>query len=192
MSPIVLIPARLASTRLPNKMLSDVGGLPMVVQSAKRAREADVGRVAVAAADQEIMDAVRDHGFEAVATDPAHPSGSDRIWEACTVLDPDGRHDVIVNVQGDNPTLDPSALRACLDPLADAEVDIATIAAPIVHDAEKTDPAAVKPIVSWRPDGRVGRALYFTRATAPMSEGNCFIISGSMLSAGPPCSGSSD
>ncbi|MCR9256576.1 MAG: 3-deoxy-manno-octulosonate cytidylyltransferase [Alphaproteobacteria bacterium] len=174
MKPIVLIPARLASTRLPNKMLADIGGLPMVVRSAFQAREADIGRVVVAAADPEIMEAVRDHGLETVATDPAHPSGSDRIWEACSALDPDGRHDVVINVQGDNPTLDPAAVRACLDPLAEPAVDIATIAAPIVDEAERDDPAAVKPVVSWRPDGRVGRALYFTRATAPYGEGELF------------------
>jgi len=174
LNPLVLIPARMASTRLPDKMLLDVGGLPMVIQSAWRAREADVGPVVIAAADPVIVEAAQDHGFDAVATDPDHPSGSDRIWEACAAIDGEGRHDVVINVQGDNPTLDAGVIRACTAPLEKPDVDIATVAALIVDESERDDPSTVKPIVAWNPDGRSGRALYFTRATAPWGAGDLF------------------
>ncbi len=112
--PIVLIPARMASTRLPGKPLADIGGRPMIAQVIARAREAAIGRVAVACAEPEIAEAARAAGAEAVLTDPAHPSGSDRIFEALTALDPRREHDVVVNLQGDLPTIAPEALRAVL------------------------------------------------------------------------------
>lgn len=171
-NPLVLIPARMASTRLADKMLLDVGGLPMVIQSANRAKEANVGRVVIAAGDQVIADAAVAHGFEAVMTDPDHPSGSDRIWEAAGKIDPDGQHDVIINVQGDVPTVDPAVIRACFAPLEDPDVDIGTAAAVIIDEDEKTDPNSVKPVVALAPGATIGRALYFTRATAPHGEGD--------------------
>lgn len=173
-SPLVLIPARMASTRLPGKPLADIQGLPMVVQVWKRAREADIGPVVVAAAEEEVAAAVRDHGGTAVLTDPDHPSGSDRIWEAVTRLDPDGKHDAIVNVQGDLPTVEPATIRAAFGPLADAGVDIATLAVAITDPAERTNPNVVKAVVELAPGARQGRALYFTRATAPWGEGDLF------------------
>lgn len=176
LTPIVLIPARLASTRLPNKPLADIAGKPMIVHCIERALEADIGPVAVAAGDAEIAQAVRDFGHTAVATDPAHPSGSDRIHEALERLDPDGRHDSIVNVQGDLPTLDPQSVRAALTPLQRAlAVDIATIAAIITREEERSNPNVVKVVAGFGEDvagnGAIARALTFTRATAPWGEG---------------------
>lgn len=172
MTPLVVIPARLAATRLPDKPLADIAGLPMVVQVWHRAREADIGRVVVAAADGAIADAVRDAGGEVVLTDPAHPSGSDRVHEAAMRLDPDGRHAVVVNLQGDFPTIAPGALRACLAPLSDPEVDIATIGSPITDAAELALPQVVKAAVALRPGSPpMGRALYFSRMPMPSGDG---------------------
>jgi 3-deoxy-manno-octulosonate cytidylyltransferase (CMP-KDO synthetase) len=169
-SPLVLIPARMASTRLPDKPLADICGVPMIVQVWRRAREADVGPVVVAAAEVEIVEAVRAAGGEAVLTDPNHPSGSDRIFEALGRFDPDRRHDVVVNVQGDLPTIEPQAVRAAVAPLEDGAVDIATLTAEIVRDEEKTNPSVVKVVGSPIGPTRL-RALYFTRATAPANDG---------------------
>mgnify|MGYP000321333527 CR=1 FL=1 len=127
MRPLVLIPARMASTRLPGKPLADIAGLPMIVQVLRRAQEADLGPVVVAAAEPEIAEAVAAAGGRAVLTRPDHPSGSDRIWEALHLADPDGRADTVVNVQGDLPTLPPQDVRSALAPLTDGEVAIATI-----------------------------------------------------------------
>lgn len=172
-SPLVLIPARLSATRLPGKPLADVCGVPMIVQVWRRAREADIGRVVVAADDPSIVAAVKDHGGEAVTTRPDHPSGSDRIFEALGRLDPDGRHDVIVNVQGDLPTIEPAAVRAAIAPLSEPAVDVATLAAEIRRAEERTDPNVVKVVGSPIGEHRL-RALYFTRATAPWGEGPLF------------------
>lgn len=176
LSPIVLIPARLASTRLPNKPLAEIAGKPMIVQCVERALEADIGPVAVAAGDAEIVTAVRDFGHTAVATDPAHPSGSDRIHEALGLVDAEGRHDVIVNVQGDLPTLDPRSVRAALAPLERGpDVDIATIAAVITRLEERENPNVVKVLAGFSDgltdDLHIARALAFTRATAPWGDG---------------------
>ena len=131
MNPIVVIPARLASTRLPGKPLADIGGAPMIVQVWRRAVEAGAGPVVVACAEREIAAAIETAGGTAVLTRPDHPSGSDRIFEAVSALDPKGLHDVVVNLQGDLPLIDPAAIRAALLPLADPSVDIATLAAVI-------------------------------------------------------------
>ena len=168
-SALVLVPARMASTRLPGKPLADIAGVPMIVQVWRRAMEAEVGRVVVATDDTRIRDAVLAHGGEAVMTRPNHPSGSDRIFEALGTIDPDGRHEVIVNLQGDLPTIDPASVA----PLADASVDIATLAAEIVREEEKTNPNVVKVVGSPIGAARL-RALYFTRATAPWGEGPLF------------------
>jgi 3-deoxy-manno-octulosonate cytidylyltransferase (CMP-KDO synthetase) len=169
-NPLVVIPARLASSRLPNKPLADICGAPMIVQVLRRAREAEIGPVLVAADGEAIAGAVRAAGGEAVVTDPGLPSGSDRIAAALRLYDPGRRHDVIVNLQGDLPTIDPASVRAALAPLEDASVDIATLAARIVREEERGDPNVVKlvgaPIGPTRQ-----RALYFTRATAPWGEG---------------------
>jgi 3-deoxy-manno-octulosonate cytidylyltransferase (CMP-KDO synthetase) len=172
-SALVLVPARMASTRLPGKPLADIAGVPMIVQVWRRAMEAEVGRVVVATDDTRIRDAVLAHGGEAVMTRPDHPSGSDRIFEALGTIDPDGRHEVIVNLQGDLPTIDPASVRASVAPLVDPAVDIATLAAEIVREEEKTNPNVVKVVGSPIGAARL-RALYFTRATAPWGEGPLF------------------
>jgi 3-deoxy-manno-octulosonate cytidylyltransferase (CMP-KDO synthetase) len=167
----VLIPSRLASTRLPGKPLADLHGLPMIVQVWRRAMEAKLGPVVVACGDAAIYDAVKTAGGEAVMTDPDHPSGSDRIFEALQTLDPAGKYDSIVNLQGDLPTLDPALPRAAFELLADPAVDLSTLACAIKEPAERTDPNVVKAVVSPNAAGNGGRALYFTRATAPHGEG---------------------
>lgn len=168
--PLVIIPARMASTRLPGKPLAMIGDQPMIVHVMRRAEEAAIGRVVVACAELEIADAVKAAGGEAVLTRPDHPSGSDRIFEALSLLDPEAKHDAIVNVQGDLPTIDPGCIRAALAPLADADVDIATLVAEIVDDEEKTNPNVVKAVTALG-GGGVGRALYFSRSTVPWGEG---------------------
>lgn len=211
-SPVILIPARMASTRLPGKPLADIGGKPMVVRMLEIGLEAAIGPVAIACDGEEIAAAVRAAGGAAILTDPGLPSGSDRIWQALTRLG--DNHDIIINVQGDMPTLDPAVIRQVLGLLDNPEVDIATLAAEIHDEAEKTDPAVVKPIIAFapppitaqgparnaegnnilqtipptaqgaarsegegpRPVGEhppalQGRALYFTRATAPAGPG---------------------
>jgi 3-deoxy-manno-octulosonate cytidylyltransferase (CMP-KDO synthetase) len=168
--PLVLIPARLSATRLPNKPLADIAGEPMIVHVWRRAVEAGIGPVAVATDALEIAEAVAKAGGQAVMTRSDHPSGSDRIFEAVEKLDPEGRHDVIVNVQGDLPTIDPAAIAASIAPLSDAAVDLATLVAVIEQEEEKTNPSVVKMVGSPVSPGRF-RALYFTRATAPYGDG---------------------
>jgi 3-deoxy-manno-octulosonate cytidylyltransferase (CMP-KDO synthetase) len=166
MHPIVLIPARLAASRLPGKPLAEIGGRPMIVRVLRQAEAAGVGPVAVAAGDAAIAEAVTAAGGRAVLTDPELPSGSDRILAALAALDPDRRHDVVVNLQGDIPFLDPSLLAACVGLLArDRAVDIATLIAPEGSPAERTDPDCPKAVMAMAADGKSGRALYFTRST---------------------------
>jgi 3-deoxy-manno-octulosonate cytidylyltransferase (CMP-KDO synthetase) len=171
-NPIVMIPARLASTRLPNKPLADIAGMPMIVQVCNRAAEAQAGAIVVAAAEREIVEAVEKAGYRAVLTDPALPSGSDRIHQALQQVDPEHRHDVVVNLQGDLPTLDPDLIGAALMPLADPAVDIATVAATIGMEDERHDPNVVKVAAAFAPGRRIARALYFSRATIPSGEGD--------------------
>jgi 3-deoxy-manno-octulosonate cytidylyltransferase (CMP-KDO synthetase) len=169
-NPLVLIPARMASTRLPGKPLADIAGEPMIVQVWRRAVEAAVGPVVVACAEAEIAAAVERAGGRAVLTRPDHPSGSDRIHEAVARLDAERAHDAVVNVQGDLPTLDPKVVRAALATLDDDEVDIGTLACEIRDEAERTNPNVVKLVAGFA--GRpVARALYFSRATVPAGEG---------------------
>lgn len=167
---LVLIPARMASTRLPGKPLADIAGLPMIVQVAKRAAEANVGRVIVAVDDQSVFEAVAAAGFDVVMTSTHHQSGSDRIHEALTKADPEGKAQIIINVQGDLPTIDPHSIRAAVRPLEDPAVDIATLTVDIEDDAEKTNPNVVKVVGSPLSETRL-RALYFTRCTAPYGQG---------------------
>ncbi|MFN7026851.1 MAG: 3-deoxy-manno-octulosonate cytidylyltransferase [Pseudorhizobium sp.] len=167
---LVLIPARMASTRLPGKPLADIAGLPMIVQVARRAREADIGRIIVAVDHQDTYDVVASAGFEVVMTSPDHQSGSDRIYEAVQKADPEGKIETVVNVQGDLPTIEPDVVRAALRPLQNADVDIATLTVAITDEHEKTNPSVVKVVGSPLSQTRL-RALYFTRATAPYGEG---------------------
>jgi 3-deoxy-manno-octulosonate cytidylyltransferase (CMP-KDO synthetase) len=167
---LVLIPARMASTRLPNKPLLDIAGLPMIVHVLRRAEEAAIGRVAVATDSPEIAEMVKAHGGEAVMTRPDHPSGSDRIFEAAEALDPRRETEIVVNLQGDFPTISPQNIRDVLPPLADSAVDITTLAAEIHTEEESLNPNVVKAVGSSL-GGRRMRALYFTRATAPHGDG---------------------
>jgi 3-deoxy-manno-octulosonate cytidylyltransferase (CMP-KDO synthetase) len=167
---LVLIPARMAATRLPGKPLLDIAGLPMIVHVLRRAEEADIGRVAVATDTAEIAAAVRANGGEAVMTRAEHPSGSDRIFEAMEVLDPEGKIEIVVNLQGDFPTISPDNIRDVLPPLADPAVDIATLASQIHTEEEDLAPSVVKAVGSPIGPRRL-RALYFTRATAPTGDG---------------------
>jgi 3-deoxy-manno-octulosonate cytidylyltransferase (CMP-KDO synthetase) len=167
---LVLIPARMAATRLPGKPLLDIAGVPMIVHVLRRAMEANVGRVAVATDTPEIAAAVKAHGAEAVMTRPEHPSGSDRIFEALERLDPGREADIVINLQGDFPTISPDNIRDVLPPLADSAVDIATLAAEIHTEEEATNPNVVKAVGSPIGDRRL-RALYFTRARSPHGEG---------------------
>jgi 3-deoxy-manno-octulosonate cytidylyltransferase (CMP-KDO synthetase) len=167
---IILIPARMASVRLPGKPLAEIGGLPMIVQVMRRAEEAAVGPVVVATDSEEIAAAVRAAGGRAVMTRADHASGSDRIFEALDIADPEGQAQIVVNVQGDFPMLTPGDIRAAIGPLADPAVDIATLALEITEDAERTDPNVVKAVCSPVSPRRF-RALYFTRTTAPSGEG---------------------
>ena len=168
--PVVLIPARMSATRLPGKPLADIHGAPMIVHVWRRAIEADVGPVWVAADDSRVVEAVVAAGGKAVMTRLDHPSGSDRVYEALGSVDADAVHDIVVNIQGDLPTIEPSVVRASLAPLADHAVDIATLATPITREQEKDDPNVVKAIATELDSTRL-RALYFTRARAPWGEG---------------------
>jgi 3-deoxy-manno-octulosonate cytidylyltransferase (CMP-KDO synthetase) len=166
MNPIVIIPARMAATRLPNKPLADIGGVPMIVRVLKAAEAAGAGRVAVAAGDAEIVQAIEAAGGRAVLTDPALPSGSDRILAALDALDPDGAHDVVINLQGDMPFVAPQVLKACVDLLAaEPACDIATVVAPEDSEADRANPDVVKAVLAIPPGAHRGRALYFTRST---------------------------
>jgi 3-deoxy-manno-octulosonate cytidylyltransferase (CMP-KDO synthetase) len=167
---LVLIPARMAATRLPGKPLLEMAGLPMIVHVLRRAEAARIGRVAVATDTAEIADAVMAHGGQAVMTRADHASGSDRIFEALGSLDPGGEAEVVVNLQGDFPTISPDNIRDVLAPLDDPEVDIATLAAEIHSEEEALNPNVVKAIGSPIGPRRL-RALYFTRATAPHGDG---------------------
>ncbi len=174
---VILIPARMASTRLPGKPLADICGEPMIVHVWRRAIEADVGPVVVATDDQRVANAVEAAGGRTVMTRADHQSGSDRIFEALGAVDPDGVYDIVVNIQGDLPTIEKTAVRACLAPIDDPAVDIATLATPIVRAEEKDDPNVVKAVGAAVGPRRL-RALYFTRARAPWGEGELLHHSG--------------
>jgi len=164
-NPIVLIPARMAATRLPGKPLADIGGVPMIVRVMRQAQAADIGPVAVAAGDPEIAAAVEAAGGRAILTDPDLPSGSDRILAALAELDPAGSHDVVINLQGDIPFLAPEVITATAKLLADQPAcDISTVMVAESDPAERTNPDIPKVVASMQPDGRTARALYFTRS----------------------------
>jgi 3-deoxy-manno-octulosonate cytidylyltransferase (CMP-KDO synthetase) len=171
MNPVIIIPARLAATRLPGKPLAMIGGVPMIVHVLRRAQAAGIGPVAVACGDAAIAEAVRGAGGLAVMTDPALPSGSDRVHAALLAIDPARAHDVVVNLQGDLPSLPADFLRAVLAPLADPECDIATLVAPVTSDEEAAAPSVVKAVCAFRGGERVARALYFSRAAVPAGGG---------------------
>ncbi|MBU8547294.1 MULTISPECIES: 3-deoxy-manno-octulosonate cytidylyltransferase [Roseomonadaceae] len=170
MNPIVLIPARLSASRLPGKPLADIHGTPMIVHVWRRAIEAAIGEVVVATDASEIAQAIQQVGGRVQMTRIDHPSGSDRIHEALQAIDPDERHDVVINLQGDLPTIAPAAIRAVLTPLHNPAVDLATLVAEIHRDDERTAPSVVKMVGSGLAPGHF-HCLYFTRATAPWGDG---------------------
>jgi len=170
-NPIILIPARLAASRLPGKPLADIAGVPMIVHVWRRALAAEIGPVVVACGDRAIADAVETAGGRAVMTDPRHPTGSDRIHEAISHLDPGRSHDVVVNVQGDLPLLDPAAVRVAVAGLADPEFDIATLAAVIEDEAALHETSVNKVVAGFADPTRPARVLYFSKAAVPWGEG---------------------
>jgi 3-deoxy-manno-octulosonate cytidylyltransferase (CMP-KDO synthetase) len=190
MNPILMIPARMASTRLPGKPLADIAGRPMIVRVWEQAMASGLGPVVVAAAEPEIVAAIEAAGGRAVLTDPGLASGSDRIHAALTLIDPPVagavRHHVVINLQGDLPALGPDAIRAVAQALTESGADIATLAAEIDDPADRDNPAVVKAVVAWSASeqgadtskketgGRLGRALYFTRVCAPSGDGPLF------------------
>jgi len=169
-TPIILIPARLGSTRLPGKVLADIAGLPMIVHVLRRAQEAELGPVAVACGEAEVAEAVERAGGIAVLTDPDLPSGSDRIHAALQTLDPAGRHDVVINLQGDLPAIDPSYLAKVLRPL-ELGYDIGTLVAPVTSAEEALSPSVVKCVCAFPEGVEVAPALYFSRNAVPGGEG---------------------
>jgi 3-deoxy-manno-octulosonate cytidylyltransferase (CMP-KDO synthetase) len=171
LTPIILIPARMASTRLPGKPLADIAGLPMIVHVLNRALAADLGPVIVACAEPEIAAAVTKAGGKAILTDPDLPSGSDRIFAALEIFDPACQYDTIINLQGDLPTIPPDFLAAVLAPLADPAYDIATLVAPITSAAEAEAQSVVKCACAFTGDATTARALYFSRNQIPSGEG---------------------
>ncbi len=171
MNSIIIIPARMASTRLPGKPLADIAGMPMILHVLARGRAADIGPVVVACAEEAVADAVRGAGGIAVMTDPNHPSGSDRIHAALQAIDPDGRYDAVINLQGDLPTIEPADIRAVLHALVAADSDIATLVAPIESAAEAASASVVKAACAFAGDSTIATALYFSRAIVPSGDG---------------------
>ena len=171
---LIIIPARMSSTRLPDKPMADIEGEPMIVHVWRRAHDAGMGRVVVAADAEEICQAVRAAGGEALMTRPDHVSGSDRIFEALNRIDPDAEADVVVNLQGDLPTIEPDLIRECAAVLSAKGPDIATLAAEIRDPEERANPNVVKVVGTPLQQSNRLRALYFTRATAPHGDGPLF------------------
>lgn len=171
---LIIIPARMSSTRLPDKPMANIAGRPMIVHVWQRAHDAAMGRVVVAADSEDIVNAVRAAGGEAMLTRPDHASGSDRVFEALSRIDPDAEMDIVVNLQGDLPTIEPALIRECASVLEAKGPDIATLAAEITDAEERTNPNVVKIVGTPLPEKNRLRALYFTRATAPHGDGPLF------------------
>jgi len=178
MKPIILIPARMASTRLPGKPLADIGGIPMIVRVWQQAAAAKAGPVVVAAAEKEIVTAVETAGGRAILTAPALPSGSDRVWAALNAVDRGFEHDIVINVQGDLPTFDPAIIRAALDAMVATGADIGTVAAECDDEKDAANPNMTKVVASWDVGGTRGRAHYFSRSRIPSGKGPVFVHAG--------------
>ncbi|AHJ68152.1 3-deoxy-manno-octulosonate cytidylyltransferase [Granulibacter bethesdensis] len=173
MTPLILIPSRMGSSRLPGKPLADLNGRPMILHVLDRAMEAGIGPVAVACAEEEIAAAVRAAGGTAILTDPDLPAGTDRVHAALGVLDPEMRYNAVVNLQGDLPTIPPDMISTVLKPLRSPTFDIATLVAEITTEEERTSPAVVKAVCAFPdPSGTVAPALYFSRAAVPSGPGS--------------------
>jgi len=170
-NPIILIPSRLASARLPRKPLADIAGSPMIVHVWRRAVAAQLGPVVVACGDEEIADVIEAAGGRAVMTDPELPTGSDRIHAAITALDPGGAHDAVINVQGDMPMIEPAAIRLAYEALADPETDIATLCAVIADPAQLIQDHVNKVVAGFTDPAKPARALYFSKLPVPWGVG---------------------
>lgn len=173
-TPLIVIPARMASTRLPDKPLSDIGGAPMIVRVWQQAMAAHIAPVIVACDGKAIADAITAMGGIAIITDPDLPSGSDRVWQAVKQYDTQEKHDIIINLQGDLPTFDPELLHTLMVPMGEEAVDISTLAAPITREEERYAPSVVKPVLALAENGLHGKALYFSRASVPYGEGTLY------------------
>lgn len=171
LNPVIIIPARLDSTRLPNKPLAVIVDKPMILHVLNRAEQSGVGPVVVACGDQDIAEVVERAGGQAILTDPGLPSGSDRVFSALQKFDPEGKYDVIVNLQGDLPLIDPKIIRTVLRPLNNPSVDIGTLANKIRHNSKKEDRNIVKVAIGFAPGEEIGRAIYFSRVIVPAGEG---------------------
>lgn len=169
MSILTVIPARMAAQRLPGKPLVDIGGLPMIVHVVKQAQKADIGPVVVACDGDAIKRVVEDHGGQAVITDPALPSGTDRVYHGAKAFDPKGHYQHIINIQGDQPNVDPKGLQAMAHWMLKAPYEMITIAAPCRTEAEHTNPNVVKIAMAPIASGECTRAHYFSRACIPNS-----------------------
>ncbi|MBY0427777.1 MAG: 3-deoxy-manno-octulosonate cytidylyltransferase [Alphaproteobacteria bacterium] len=170
-NPILLIPARMQASRLPGKPMANIAGKPMIVHVWERAVESGLGRVVVAAAEQQIVDAINAAGGEAVLTDANLPTGSDRIYQALSKLDPNQKHDAVINVQGDVPTLESKYIRTAYETLQTSGADIATLITPIVKPEDIAATQIVKAVVELAAGAQTGRAHYFTRVAAPWGDG---------------------
>ncbi len=168
---LIVIPVRLAATRLPNKPLADICGKSMICHVWEKAIEANLGPVLVACGDSEIVEAVESFGGQAILTDPNLPSGTDRVKAATDIYDPKGTYEFVINVQGDLPTLESSLLRDTLEPFQEPLVDMATLASIIEDPHELTDENVVKIALSLKGEGTIGRALYFSRTLIPSGMG---------------------
>ena len=170
-NPIVIIPARMGSTRLPGKPLASIADEPMIVHCWRSALKADIGPVVVACAEKEIAEVIENVGGTSVLTNADLPSGSDRVAEAVDKLDPNKEYDAIINLQGDLPTLDPEYIKKVFKTLEIPEVDIATLVSPITNDEERFNPNVVKAVISIKDNSYQGRALYFSRSVVPSGDG---------------------
>lgn len=174
LNPVIIIPTRLASTRLPSKALANIGGKPMILWVLERALQANIGPVFVACAEQAVADIVKGAGGQAILTDPQHPSGSDRIYEALNLIDPKKSFDVVINLQGDLPTIEPDNFDSVLKPLSNKAVDIATLVAKIESKTDPSNPNIVKAIMGLSEGEKVSRVIYFSRTLAPSGRGPFF------------------
>lgn len=171
MNALIIIPARLASTRLPNKPLADINGKPMIVRVMEQAQKANIGPVIIASGDKEITEVISKAGGRAIDTDPDLASGSDRVYQAFLQIKNHQEYDVIINLQGDLPLINPKDIEKSLRPLSDRSVDIATLIAPVKTDFERNAPSVVKVACSFKKDDNIATALYFSRAPIPYGEG---------------------
>jgi len=175
MNPIILIPARMASTRLPGKPLADIGGKPMIVHVMERALEADMGPVYVACGEEEIANAIDAVGGNAIITEADHQSGTDRIKEALEIIDSKGEFDTVINLQGDLPTLQPNIVHDVLAPIKKGDFDMATLVHEISDEEEEQNPNVVKAVISLnKDDNSLGKALYFSRSPVPYGNAVCY------------------